>query len=483
MDAMWLAGEDATQPMHGGNLLFYQGRISSEELIQLLLERMPLFPRFRQRVVYPPFGMASPSWDDDPDFDIHNHVHELSLPTPADDRVLAEAAGKLHAQTLDRGRPLWDMTLLQGRAEGTVIYFKSQHAMVDGPAMMDLLPLLHDPEPGVAHPRPPITSPAVPSDPVAQLQDAVRDRLTELVQLGTDLAFSSMRPGAVAQQARQMTGALTGIMPELAKPVPSTPWNGSLGSDRRFAWFEVPFERISHIRTALGGTVNDVAMAIMAGGLGRYLRDHGYSTAGVELRDMVTVSVRRPEERGLMGNHVAAVIAPLYVGIDDPVARLQAEQAAMDRVKEQGLAGVLDSMSGLADLIPPVVWVMAAMPRPTVPRPPIRIPQPAFFSVISSNIPGPRRVLHMGGRPLQSWQAIGICMMNIGLFLVVLSYHDRISFSVTVDPALVPDEWKMIDDLRAAFEEMEQAAGAAPPKAASARRRSRSTASSARVGS
>jgi WS/DGAT/MGAT family acyltransferase len=478
MDAMWLAVEDVTQPMHGGNLLFYDAHLPAEELMQLILDRMPLFPRFRQRVVYPPFGIASPSWDDDPNFDIRNHVHEMVLPDPADDRVLAETAGRLHSQLLDRGRPLWDMTVLQGRVEGTVVYFKSQHAMVDGPAMMDLLPLLHDPEPGSARAQPPIMPPPVAPDPVAQLQDAVRDRLSELVQLGTDLAFSSMRPGAVADQTRQMTGALTGLMPEMAKPVPSMPWNGSLGTDRRFAWFEVPFERISHIRSALGGTVNDVAMAIMAGGLARYLRDHGHSTAGVELRDMVTVSIRRPEERGTMGNHVASVIAPLYVGIDDPTERLAAERAAMDRVKEQGLAGVMDSMAGLADLVPPVVWVMAAMPRPTMPRPPIRLPQPVFFSVISSNIPGPRRTLHMGGRRLLSWQAIGICMMNIGLFLVVLSYHDKISFSVTVDPALVPDEWKLVEDLRAAFEEMEQAASTstAPAKEPSERKRSRATA-------
>jgi WS/DGAT/MGAT family acyltransferase len=449
--------------MHGGNLLFYAGTITREELMQSILERLPLIPRLRQRVVFPPFAVAMPSWEDDPEFDIASHVLELTLPAPGDDHVLAAVVGKLHAQPLGRNRPLWQMTVLNGRPDGnTVVYFKSQHALVDGPAMMELLPVLHDPEPGV---QPPVAvvppPPPTNLDPITQLQDAVRDRLTGLVQLEADLAFRTLRPDAAVEQARRMMGALTSLVPEMLKPVPTMPWNGPLTNERRFAWLEVPLATVQAIKTAFGGTVNDVALTVLAGGLGRYLRQHGHATAGVELRDMVTVSLRRPEERGTLGNRVGAVSAPLYVGIEDPVERLRAERAAMDRVKEQGLAGELDGMTPLSDLIPPIVWFTATLPRRQMPRLPIQIPQPVMFNVISSNIPGPRQQLYLHGHELLSWQAAGICMMNIGIFLVVLSYHEKISFSVTVDPSLVPDEWVMVDHIRASLAEMEQAAAAA----------------------
>jgi WS/DGAT/MGAT family acyltransferase len=474
MDAMWLAQEDATQRMHGTSFLIYEGHISRDELLGLLEDRLALLPRFRQKVVYPPFGIARPSWEEDPQFDLNNHVKELNLPPDADDRALAEVAARVHMPPLDRNRPLWEMTVLRGRSDGsTVVCLKLHHAMVDGPSLIDILPLLHDAVPHEA--RPTVVSAPTNPDPIAQLQDAVRDRLTEVVQLGTDLAFRSLRPEVALEQSQRMVRALAQLSPDMLKQPPKMPWNGPLSPDRRVAWGEVPFATIQGIREALGGTVNDVALAVLAGALGRYLRQHGQQVEGMQLRDMVTTSVRRPEERGTLGNRVAAMMVPLYVGIEDPVERLRAQREAMDRVKEQGMAGLMDEMSGVADLIPPVVWLMASMPRPTMPARP-ELPnlcpglpgvpgmpspnpaEPVLINIASANIRGPQRPLHLGGHVLLNWHTAGMLGMNVGLFLVILTYNNKFVFSMTVDPKRVPDEWSLIDHFEATIGDMREAA-------------------------
>jgi diacylglycerol O-acyltransferase / wax synthase len=458
-DVQWLAQEDATQPMHGGLVLQYAGHLSRDQVRRRILDRLPWLPRLRQKMVWAPFGIATPSWQDDPIFDIDNHVHELTLPAPADDRVLGLVAGQLHAQLLDRQRPVWDMTLLHGHSDGnTSLYFKMHHAAVDAPALMGMLPLLHDGEPGATGSAEHGDNvPPEPPDPLAELQTATHDRLAELLEVGTEMA-GRMRPDAFMEQTRRLAGAMASLVPEMLKPLPSMPWNGSLGPERQVAWTEVPLQSIRDLARHLGGTINDTALTVLAGGLARYLRHHGYSTQHLELRDMVTVSVRRPEERGALGNRVTAVFAPLYVGIDDPLKRFAAERAAMNRVKEQGLAEVFDSMSDYSALIPPVLWQMAALPRPSLPKPPISLPQPAMLSVISSNVVGPRQPLHLLGHELVGWKSIGICMLNVGLFAVMQSYADRYTFSVTVDPALVPDEWQMMDAIGEAYAELQRAA-------------------------
>jgi diacylglycerol O-acyltransferase / wax synthase len=408
-------------------------------------------------------------------------VAELTLPAPGDDRVLADAAARVHVQQLERSRPLWHITLMHGGSENTtVIGLKMHHAMVDGPSLIDLLPLLHDPEPGV-EPTAAVASNGSGTDPIAQLQDAVRDRLTEMVQLGTDLAFRSARPEVAMGQARRMTDALMQLAPEMLEQPPRMPWNGSLSADRRVAWGEISLSTIQGIRQKLGGTVNDVALAVLAGMLGRYLRQHGQRTEGVQLRDMVTTSVRRPDERGMLGNRVAAMMVPLFVGIENPVERLQAERQAMDRVKEQGLSGMMDEMSGLSDLIPPVVWMMASVPRPTMPRfepaglapglPRFELPEPVMINLASANIRGPEKPLHLGGHALRTWHTAGMLGMNVGLFVVMLSYNNQFSFSVTVDPQRVPDEWTLIDHFHAAVQELQQAAAANDAPAPARRKR------------
>lgn len=450
-DASFLYLEKPTQPMHLGSCLVYDGLVTREEVIRALQDRMHLLPRYRQRAVFPPFAIAHPVWEDDPEFDVTNHVDEIELPAPADDQVLSEVGGQVFAQVLDRRRPLWKMVLLQGRPDGkTAMVMMVHHAMVDGVSGVDLMLVLHDLAPGAAPPAPPAVTwqPAAMPDPIALLQEAVRDRLVETARRWTDEAFRMMRPAEAQARAQQWSSAASRSMPSLLQAAPPTPFNAPLSSRRQFAWAEFSFAEIRAIRSTLGGTVNDVVLAVLSGGLGRYLREHGVPTEGVQLRAMCPVSMRRAEERGALGNLVSMMIAPLFVGIQDPLARLAVEREAMERLKREDQAGGLYAMSELANQIPPVWQAVAA--QMTVPN--------TLLNTVSTNVPGPQIPLYLSGHPLESWYPLGPLATNIGLFNAILSYNKKLTFGATVDPNLVPDVWFFCECLRASFDELREAA-------------------------
>ncbi len=450
-DASFLYVEKPTQPMHIASCAVYEGHVSREQLVDLLEARMHLLPRYRQRVVFPPFGLAHPTWEDDPSFDVANHIDEVTLPAPGDDRVLSEVGGEIHARMLDRTRPLWKIVLLQGRPDGnTAAIAMVHHAMVDGVSGVDLQMVLHDLTPDAAPPAPPAApwQPQPQPDQLTLMQDAVRDRLTELAQTWTDEAFRLLRPRRVSERVRQLSAPLTSALPQLLNPAPRVPFNGPISGRRQFAWVELSFAEVRAVRSALGGTVNDVVLAVLSGGLGRYLRAHAVNTDGLELRAMCPVSMRRGDQQGALGNLVSMMIAPLYVGISDPVQRLTAEREGMERLKREDQAGGLYAFTELADLVPPA-WQSYAL-RFDVPN--------TLLNTVSTNVPGPQIPLYLAGRKMLAWYPMGPLASGIGLFNAILSYNQKLTMGATVDPTLVPDVWFYADCLKESFAELRDAA-------------------------
>ena len=451
LDAAFLYFEKPKAPLHIGGCYVYEGHLSRADVVRILAERLHLLPRYRQKIVFSPFGVAHPTWEDDPDFDLERHVEELTLPVPGDDRILSEVGGQAFAPPLDRDRPLWKIVLIQGRADGnTAMILMTHHAMVDGLSGIDLIMVMHDLKPG-AEPSPASDSgwqpQAVPS-PLSLLQDAVRDQLTDTVKRWTDESFRLLRPAEVAAQAQRFNRIMMEAVPDLLQPTPRTPFNGVLSDQRQFVWAELPFGEIRFIRSSLGGTVNDVVLAIVAGGLSRYLRSHEYATTDIVLRAMCPVSMRRPDERGALGNQVSMLVAPLYVGIDDPIERLTAEQKAMQRLKQQDQAGSLYELTAMSDQLPPV-WQALAGQLPAANM---------LMNTVSTNVPGPQIPLYLGGRKLRSLYPIGCLSANIGLFNAIVSYNQTLTIGATVDPVQMPDGWLYADCLRESFTELLAAA-------------------------
>lgn len=457
-DASFLYCEKPIQPTHIGGGMTYEGHISRDEVIRVLTERMPLLPRYRQKVVFSPYRIAHPTWEDDASFNVHHHVEEITLPAPGDKRVLSEIGGQVYAAMLDRDRPLWTVILCHGYTNGnTVLIWKIHHAMVDGVSSVELITATHDLKPKTEVSNTEVQwQPRPAPDRLTRMRHAVRERLTETVQWWTDEVFGLLDSTRIKERWRQTAKTVSSLLPTLYQSAPQAPFNGQLSGRRQFAWVEFSFAEIRAIRSLLGGTVNDVVLAVIAGGLGQYLRAHGTSTQDMELRAMCPVSLRREDEHGALGNRVSLMIAPLYVGITDPVQRLIAERTAMKRLKEQDQAGGFSAMTDLGSRLSPLLQEVAGQWSP-----------PNFLlNTVSTNIPGPQIPLYFGGHKLLSWCPLGITAANIGLFNAILSYDQKLTISATVDPKLVPDPWFYTECLQKSFKELLAAAeqsAATPP--------------------
>lgn len=448
-DAAFLYFEKPNEPLHVGSCFVYDGHISKAELVRVLQERLHLLPRYRQKVMFPPLRIAHPTWQDDPGFDIRQHIEEADLPAPGDDRVLSEFGGKLYAPPLDRSRPLWKMIILRGRPDGTTpIIWKVHHAMVDGVSGVDLMTVTHDSSPQASSPPSPPQpwQPQPLPDVTSQLQDALNDRLTETIRSWTDSA-QWFRPSQAAQVLQESSQALFSFMqtlPSLAQPIPSTPFNKTLSATRQFVWTDFPFADIRAVRATLGGTVNDVVLTIIAGGLGKYLRAQQYSTANRVLRTMCPVSMRQEGEQGSLGNRVSMLLAPLFIDEPDPLKRYSAQRAAVDQIKKQNQAGFLYDLLNRFGWVPPV-WQIIAGQLPAA---------NLVLNTVTTNVPGPQTPLYLAGHELLALRPIGLLSAGVGLFNAIVSYHHTLVIGGTVDPSFVPDPWAYADCLRDSFDEL-----------------------------
>ncbi|MET0768718.1 MAG: WS/DGAT domain-containing protein, partial [Solirubrobacteraceae bacterium] len=233
---------------------------------------------------------------------------------------------------------------------------------------------------------------------------------------------------------------------------PRSPLNGRIGPHRRFTWVDADLATLKAIKNALGGTVNDVVLAAVAGALRTYHLAHGWDTEA-ELRAMVPVSVRADSERGALGNKVSTIYAPLPIDLDDPIARFRAVHEAMKGLKESGQAVGAEMITSLADFAPPTILAQAARLQ-AVQR---------FFNLTVTNVPGPQFPLYLLGRRLSRVYPQVPLAENCALGIAIMSYDGHIDFGLIADYDAVPDLDLVADGLRAAIGELATAAGAGPP--------------------
>ncbi len=451
LDAAFLYVERPNETMHIGGCMVYEGEFSREYMVEQLAARMHLLPRYRQRVLFPPFLVSHPVWVDDPSFNLDNHVEEVWIPEDSDHQVLARAAAEAYGGMLDRNRPLWKGILLRGIPGHTAVVWKIHHAMVDGVSGVDLSMVLSDFSPTEELPDAPAEpwAPKPLPDSLSLLQEAMQHRLGQLNESWTNAAFDAARPRLMADRLREMVAASAATLPVSAAPAPRTVFNRPVSKERGFAWAQFSFPELRAVKSALSGTVNDVVLTVLAGGIGRYLRERGQDTKGVELRAMCPVSMRQQDERGQLGNLVSNMIAPLFVGVDDPVERLGRERDAMNKLKEAGQAKAFYQLTQFGDRVPPLMAAVAA----TMPF------SQTLFNTVSTNVPGPMIPLYFGPHKLVDWLPLGIVSNNIGLFVAILSYNQRITVGMTVDAKLIPDAWFLAQCLEESYAELREAAG------------------------
>jgi diacylglycerol O-acyltransferase / wax synthase len=453
VDASFLAQEHENAHMHVGAVLIFEGPPPAyEDFLSQIRSRLHLVPRYRQKLAFPPLETGRPLWIDDPNFNLEYHVRHTALPSPGSNEQLRALAARVHSQRLDRSKPLWETWLVQGLEDNRfALISKTHHALVDGVSGVDLATVLFDIEP-VPEPQPYEGEPWVPQGEPSAAQLAargVKGLMRTPFELGGRALSAASHPQHSLAAAREAIEGVGEVAWAGLNPAPETPLNVPIGPHRRFAFVRNELSDFKVVKDGLGGTVNDVVLAVVAGALRRWLRSRGVRTEGLELRALVPVSIRTADQRHQLGNRIAAMRGPLPVYVEDPVARLAVVREAMNGLKDSKQAVGAEVLAGVQSFAPPTVLAQASRLNFST----------RLFNLIVTNVPGPQVPLYVLGRELQDLFPIAFLPRNHALAVAIMSYNGGIDFGLLGDYDAVPD----IDDIAGYLEyslaELVEAAG------------------------
>jgi diacylglycerol O-acyltransferase len=467
LDVSFLHLEGPQTPMHvGGLAIFAQPPrgFDYERLYGLIEKRISLVPRFRQKVKWVPGHLAAPVWVDDADFDLSYHLRRSALPRPGADDQLRELVARVQSRSLDRHRPLWEMYLVEGLADGRfAIISKTHHAMVDGIRAVDLSQVLLDVSPRVRElpeqewrPRPEPSGTALVVEAISELGrrppailDTLRLGVADLRTVGARV--NGVVAGAVGEVASAALAA--------SRPAPSSPLNAATSAQRRFATVSTDLEDYRVVRERLGGTVNDVVLATVAGAVRGWLLSRGEPVRPSSvIRAMLPVGVRShaeavdaradagsPAELAFAGsgsaNGISSYLIDLPVGEANPVVRFSQVSYAMRAHEEAGRSVGAEALAALSEIAPPTMHAMAARLASSLAK--------RLFNLVITNVPGPQLPLYCGGArlletypvtPLSSGQAlaIGLTSYDGGVYFGLNGDREAM-YDVTVLAALISE--------------------------------------------
>jgi WS/DGAT/MGAT family acyltransferase len=434
LDALFVDAEDEDQhtSMAIASIAVFEGPPPChEEFLAYLAGRLPLVPRYRQKLRTVPFRLGPPVWVDDPHFDLGYHVRRTALPGPGGDQQLAELMARVMSQRLDRDHPLWEYWVIEGLARGRwALISKVHHCMVDGVSGTDLYRVIFDFSP---EPSPPaMDDRAVGAEP-SPLELAARAALDNAVLPVRDalaLTSAAANPGGAIQQAADMVRAMAKLAPALW-PATGSSLSGPIGKGRHYTWARASLDDVKKIKRELGGTVNDVVLAAISGGFRALLLARGEQPEPHMVRSLVPVSVRAPGEESIYENRVSGVLADLPVHIADPAERLAAVRAELEALKasKEAMAGEALASLGRYSLYPVTSWWV---------RRAFGLRQREIVTV-TTNVPGPGQPLYgMGRRLLEIIPYVPIAT-TVRTGISIFSYCGQLTFGITGDFAANPD--------------------------------------------
>ncbi len=424
----FLEAEDVDQnaSLAIGSLAVFAGPAPAfDEVVGSIAGRLPLIPRYRQKLRPVPLGLAAPAWVDDPDFDIHYHLTEVAVPPPGGRAEVAELMSRLMSTRMDRNRPLWEYSVWSGLPEGRwALLSKVHHSVVDGVSGTDLYQLLLDPTP-TRRPGVPDTWEPEPEEPaVRYTAEALRELVTSPLHLTGALAHAARTPRRMVRTtARTASGLLT--LSGALRPVHGSSLSGPLDGGRRYTWTTVRLDDVRTVRTAYDATVNDVALAAVTGGFRRLLRARGEPTDAHALRSLVPVSTRKAGEESIPDNRVTLMLPFLPVEVADPVERLAAIKRRVRSLRGHHEPDAGEGITNAAEYgpFPSVSWGM---------RLGWRLPQHQITTV-TTNVPGPRTPLYGLGRELLELLPYVPIADRVRIGVAMFSYRDTLTFGITSD--------------------------------------------------
>jgi WS/DGAT/MGAT family acyltransferase len=453
LDAAFLHIEDQGAHMHVASVMTFAGPVPEyDEILQLLDSRLHLVPRYRQRLASVPLGQGRPVWTDDPHFNLRYHLRHSGVPAPGDEEELKTLAGRIFSARLDRNRPLWEIWLVDGLADGGfALIGKTHHALVDGISGVDITTVLFDAAPDPA-PVPPPERPWMPGPPPSRAQllaDALLERATVPAEGLRAVRAVTRGPRRVLGSFARDVGAVGETLWATLRPAPPSPLNVPIGPHRRYTWVDADLTEFKAIKEELGGTVNDVVLTAVTLALGRWLRRHAFPTDGLELRALVPVSVRADAEHGALGNRVSAMYAPLPVGACDAEVAYRRVHEAMAGLKESGQAVGAQTITQLGDFAPPTILSQAARLQA----------RQRWFNVVVTNVPGPQVPLYVQGRRMTRLYPVVPLAPNQALGIAIMSYDGTLGFGLLGDYDAMADLDDLAADLEAGIADLAAAAG------------------------
>ncbi len=437
-DTTYLALERGNSYMHiagiqvfdAGPLRKPDGGIDVDRIRAYIQAKLHLVPRYRQRLTLIPLD-GFPVWVDDDRFNIDYHVRHTSLPRPGTEAELKRLAARVFAQQLDRSKPLWELWVVEGLDDdrfATVV--KVHHAMIDGMESVDLLQALFSLFPDETIPEAPSWDPRpAPSGTSLAIDEALRIAGLPFEAMRTAREIVTEGPPARADLARRLRAAWQTARSGWFTRAAETPVNRKLGPHRRFEWLTTPLDDVKFVKNSLGGTVNDAVLAIVAGAVRAYLGEER-SDELTPYRVMVPVSVRRPEERGQLGNQVAMWLVDLPIAEPDPVRRVELVRAATDRLKATDAALGATVLTQTASWMPLNLLSLGVRLAWGAVRP---------FNMTVTNVPGPQVPIYLLGAKMLAQYPMVPLFMDHGIGTALFSYDGDIDWGLSADYDMVPD--------------------------------------------
>jgi WS/DGAT/MGAT family acyltransferase len=432
LDTSFLYLDEPGAPLHvGGVLVLEAPPAGAESLAALVKARLPLVPRYRQRVVQVPGYLANPVWVDDEDFDLDYHVRRSALPRPGTERQLLDLVSRVTSRPLDRSRPLWEMYLVEGLDGGRVaVVTKTHPALVDGLSAIDIGQVLLDTDPGAGPPQGEEWRPRPAPGPLP----LVREALGEYVRRPSMAVESARRAVTdVGATAARLTGAAGGLLRAVrsaAFPAPASPLNATSGPSRRVAVARADLAEVKRVRATHDVTVNDVLLTVITGALREWLLSRGQPVvAATSVRALVPVSVQDPD--GAPGGRVSSHLVDLPVGEPNHRVRLARLSYAMRGAVRDAQSVPADTLISLTGFAPPTLHALGVRAARGLSR--------RLFNLVVTNVPGPQVPLYAAGsRMLEVFPVVPLVRAQ-GLSIGITSYDGRVYFGLNADADSVGD--------------------------------------------
>jgi WS/DGAT/MGAT family acyltransferase len=457
LDRSFLIYEGPSSPMHVGSVQIHDaaplrsagGAIDFERLVEFVASRLHLLPRYRQRVAKAPLD-AHPIWIDDANFNLRYHLRHSRLPRPGDARTLKRSAARILEQPIDLEKPLWELWLVEGlEGDRVALVSKVHHCMVDGVSGVDLMNALMTAEPTEKTEPPGLWRPRRPPTALEYAADELGRRAGAPLRAAEALRRLAADEDGARGELRERLRAVARVASSGARGATPAPFNQPIGPHRRFDWLSTSLDDIARVRQGLGGTVNDVVLAAVAGAMSRWLRKSRQTDVeGLEFKVMTPVSVRAAGERGALGNRVAAWFVPLPLAERDRRRRLQRVREATERLKQRREALGGETITRLIEWLGPAPVTLAArLMREASP-----------FNMVVTNVPGPRTPLYLlGSRMLEGYPLVPL-LGTLGLGIALLSYERTLNWGFVADRDLVPDLHDLVLDVEAELAKLRELA-------------------------